>query len=225
MRARLFTAWTLFAAALFPVATPSRAQTGGPSVSAAGVAYRVEQRMRYLGTIHEQSGTWFGGEGQARFGAVTLRVSGVTGKLAGDTSVTNPDRDVRVSAISLGIRPTAWLEVGADVAARRVSSPAATVVARLFGGHLALALPLGVDGLSGNATIVYYPATGVTGVEKLTLAASSELGFSYEPPRRAIVLRLAYRVERYDFSESALGPARLEQVRAVVAGFGMRLGR
>lgn len=224
-RARLFTASALFAAALLPVATPSRAQTGGPSVAAAGVAYRVEQRMRYLGTIHEQSGTWFGGEGQARLGSVTLRVSGVTGKLAGDTSVTNPDRDVRVSAISLSIRPISWLEVGADVAARRVSSPAAAVVTRLFGGHFALALPLGVDGLSGNATAVYYPAAAVTGDEKLALAASSELGFSYAPPRSAIVLRLAYRVERYDFSGSALGPARLEQVRAVVAGLGMRLGR
>ena len=225
MRARLFAASALFAAALFSVATPSRAQTGGSRVSAAGVAYRVEQRMRYMGTIHEQSGTWFGGEGQARLGSVTLRVSGVTGKLAGDTSVTNPDRDVRVSSISLGIRPTVWLEVGADVAARRVASPATTVVTRLFGGHLALALPLGLDGLSGNATIVYYPATDVTGDEKLTLAASSELGFSYAFPRGAIVVRLAYRVERYDFSGSALGPARLEQVRAVVAGFGMRLGR
>jgi len=225
MRARRLTLSAPFAAALLSVAMPGRAQTGGPSISAAGVTYLVEQRMRYVGTIHEQSGTWFGGEAQARLGRVTLRVSGVMGKLTGDTSVTNPDRDVRVSSISLGIRPALWLEVGADVAARRVASPASTVVTRLFGGHVALALALGVDGLSGNATAVYYPATDVTGDERLALAAYSELGLSYAPPRGAIVLRLAYRVERYDFSGSALGPARLEQVKAVVAGLGMRLGR
>mgnify|MGYP001310857179 CR=1 FL=1 len=225
MRARLLALSTLVAALLLVVALPVGAQTRGSGLSGVALAYRVEQRMRYLGTVHDQSGTWFGVEGQARLGPVTLRLGGVTGKLAGDTSATNPDRDIRVSAISLGIRPTVWLEVGADVAARRVASPASTVVTRLFGGHLALALPLGVDGLSGNATVVYYPAAGVTGDEKLSLALSGELGFSYLPSRGGLVLRLSYRFERYDFGATALGPARLEQVRTVVAGLGIHFGR
>jgi hypothetical protein len=225
MRSRALAAPALFAAAHLAVGSPCPAQTGGPKLSGAAVGYRVEQRMRHLGTIYEQSGTWFGAEAQARIGAVTLRVSGLTGTLTGDTSVTNPDRDVRVSAISLGIRPAMWLEVGADVAARRVASPASTVITRLLGAHVGLAVALGVDGLSGNATVVYYPAADVTGDESLALAASGELGFSYAPPHVPIMLRLAYRFERYDFSGSTLGPARLEQVRAVVAGLGIRLRR
>jgi len=225
VRPHLLACATLVAELLLLVALPVGAQTRGSGFSGVVLAHRAEQRMRYLGSVHEQSGTWFGGEGQLGVGHVTLRVSGVTGKLTGDTSAVNPDRSVRVSAASLSLRPAAWLELGADVAARRVESSASTVVSRLFGGHAGLAIPLGVDGLAGKAMAVYYPATDVTGEERLSLALSGELGFLYAPSRRGIVLRLSYRFERYDYAASALGPARLEQMRTVVAGLGIQLGR
>jgi len=225
VRAHLLACPTLVAELLLLVAVPAWAQTRGSGLSGVALAYRVEQRMRYLGSVHDQSGTWFGGEGLARVGPVGLRVSGVTGRLSGDTSVTNPDRTVRISTASLSLWPAAWLDLGADVVARRVESNASTVVARLFGGHAGLAIPLGVQGLTGTVQAVYYPATDVTGDEKLSLALSGELGFLYAPSRRGIVLRLSYRFERYDYEESALGPARLEQVRSVVAGLGIKFGR
>jgi hypothetical protein len=225
VRPHFFACSTLVAELLLLVALPVGAQTRGSGLSGVVLAHRAEQRMRYLGSVHEQSGTWFGGEGQLGVGPVTLRVSGVTGKLTGDTSAVNPDRSVRVSAASLSLRPAAWLDLGADVAARRVESSASTVVARLFGGHAGLAIPLGVEDLTGTVQAVYYPATDVTGDEKLSLALSGEFGFLYAPSRRGIVLRLSYRFERYDYAASALGPARLEQVRSVVAGLGIHFGR
>jgi hypothetical protein len=85
------------------------------------------------------------------------------------------------------------------------------------------AVPLGLEGLTGTVRGVYYPATGVTGDETLSLALSGEIGVVYGPPRGRMVLRLSFRFERYDYEESALGPARLEQVRAVVVGLGIRL--
>jgi hypothetical protein len=225
VRAHRFACSTLVAELLLLVALPVGAQTRGSGLSGVVLAHRAEQRMRYLGSVHEQSGTWFGGEGQLGVGPVTLRVSGVTGKLTGDTSAVNPDRSVRVSEASLSLWPAAWLDLGADVAARRVESSASTVVSRLFGGHVGLAIPLGVEGLTGTFQAVYYPTTNVTGDEKLSLALSGELGFLYAPSRRGIVLRLSYRFERYDYAASALGPARLEQMRTVVAGLGIQLGR
>lgn len=202
--------------------TGSGPRQGAVGLSAVALAYRAEHQMRYLGTTRNQSGTWFGGEAQLSAGPVALSISGVAGKLKGQAGAMNPDRSVRVSAASLGIRPIAWFEVGADVAARRVQSPASVVVTRLFGGHARIAIPLGVDGLSGNATAVYFPATAVTGDEKLTLALSGELGFTYAPSSRGVAMRLAYRFERYDYSAAALGPARLEQQQSLVAGIGVK---
>jgi hypothetical protein len=225
VRPRLFACSTLVAELLILLASPVGAQTRGSGLSGVALAYRVEQRMRYLGSVHDQSGTWFGGEGLARLGPIGLRVSGVTGRLSGDTSVTDPDRTVRISTASLSLWPVAWLDLGADVVARRVESSASTVVSRLFGGHFGLAIPLGLDGLTGTVRGVYYPATDVTGDEKLSLALSGELGFSYLPSRGGIVLRLSYRFERYDYAATTLGPARLEQVRTVAAGLGIKFGR
>jgi len=225
VRARLLALSTLVAELLLLVALPVGAQTRGSGLSGVALAYRAEQRMRYLGTVHDQSGTWFGGEGLARVGPIGLRVSGVTGRLSGDTSVTNPDRTVRISEATLSLWPAPWLDLGADVVARRVESSASTVVSRLLGGHAGLAIPLGVDGLTGTVRGVYYPATDVTGDEKLSLALSGELGFLYAPSRGGIVLRLSYRFERYDYAATTLGPARLEQVRSVVVGLGIHFGR
>jgi len=225
MRTLLASAHALLAAALLPFASPAAAQNGGVAVSAAGIAHRAEHRIRYLGMLHDQSGTWWGAEGQIRAGRVAVRLSGVTGKLTGDTSVTNPDRDIRVSTASLGLQPTSWLELGVDLTARRVATQASTVVMRLFGGHAGLRIPLGLDGLAGHASAVYYAATDVTGDESLSLALGGELGFTYAPPRGAVLLRLAYRFERYDYAEGTLGSARLEQVRALVIGVGLQLMR
>lgn len=214
---------TLIAGLTLLLALPAGAQTRGLGLTAVALAYRAEQRLRYLGTTHEQSGTWFGAEGQARFGRVGLRISGVTGHLSGDTSATNPDRTVRASEASVSLQPVGWLEVGADVVARRVASSSSTVVARLFGGHVEAAIPLGMEGLTGSVRGVYYPATDVTGDEALSLALSGEIGVLYAPSRGGIVLRLSYRFERYDYAAGALGPARLEQVRSVVVGVGIQL--
>lgn len=207
------------------LALPVGAQTHGSGLTGVALAYRAQQRLRYLGSTHEQSGTWFGGEGLARVGRVGLRVSGVTGHLSGDTSATNSDRTVRVSEASLSLQPFGWLEFGADVVARRVASSASTVVSRLLGGHVGVAIPLGIEGLTGAVRGVYYPATDVTGEEVLSLALSGEIGVLYAPSRSGIVLRLSYRFERYDYAASTLGPARLEQVRSVVVGLGIRLMR
>jgi hypothetical protein len=207
------------------LALPVRAQTRRPGLTGAALVYRAEQRVRYLGSVHEQSGTWIGGEGLVRVGRFGLRVSGVTGHLSGDTSATHPDRDVRVTAASLTLQPVGGLELGADVVARRVVASASTVVARLLGGHVGAAIPLGVEGLTGTVRGDYYPATDVTGDERISLALSGEIGALYAPSRGGIVVRLSYRFERYDYSASALGPARLEQVRTVVVGLGIQLAR
>jgi hypothetical protein len=225
VNARLFARAALATGLPLLLALPAGAQTGGSGLTGVVLAHRAEQRLRYLGSTHEQSGMWFGGEGLASFGRVRLRVSGVTGRLSGDTSVTNPDRSVRVSEASLSLQPFGWLEFGTDVVARRVASRASTVVSRLLGGHVGVAVPLGVQGLTGAVRGVYYPATDVTGNEALSLALGGEIGVLYAPSRSGIVLRLSYRFERYDYAAGALGPARLEQVRAVVVGLGIHRER
>jgi hypothetical protein len=223
--ARLFARVALVTGLPLLLALPAGAQSPNSGLTGVALVQRAEHRLRYLGSVHEQSGIWFGGEGLASFGRVRLRVSGVTGHLSGDTSVTNPDRSVRVSEASLSLQPIGWLEFGTDVVARRVASPASTVVLRLLGGHVGVAIPLGVEGLTGAVRGVYYPATDVTGDEALSLALRGEIGVLYAPSRSGIALRLSYRFERYDYAAGTLGSARLEQVRAVVVGLGIRMAK
>lgn len=213
------------ALALLPVAAPALAQSSRVALSGVALAYQTQYRLRYAGVLHDQTGTWLGGEGALRLGPVVLRASGLVGKLSGDTSIVNPDRTLRITTLGLGLRPASWLELGADVMARRVESGPTTLLWRLVGGHVGIALPLGLRGLTGTAVGTYYPASSVTGGAKLNVALSGELGVSYAPPRSVVVLRLAYRFERYDFAPTGTDPARLEQLRALVAGLGIRVGK
>jgi hypothetical protein len=204
---------------------PLRAQNTGAGIAGAALAQRVQYRLRYAGGIHDQSGTWLAAEGMAHLGLVFIRTSLASGALSGDTSAVNPDRTFRVTSLSIGIRPTAWLEFGPDVMARRVESSASTVIWRLLGGHLGIALPLGLEGLAGTATGTYYASRAVTGDEKLNLALTGELGVSFAPPGIVMMLRISYRFERYDFDALGGNQPRLEQARSLVAGVGLSLRR
>ncbi len=207
------------------VGMPLRAQDTGVGLAGTVLTQSVQYRLRYVGSVHDQSGTWLGGEGAARFGPVLVRVSLTKGDLSGDTSAINPDRTLRVTNLSLSIRPVVWVEVGADAMARRVESSASTIIWRLLGGHFGIALPLGLEGLSGTATGTYYAWRSVTGGEVLNLAATGDLGVAYAPRGGVIILRVAYRFERYDFDGLGGDPPRLEQSRSLVAGIGVRLGK
>ena len=204
-------------------ATPLAAQ----AISGGAIGYSVTRRLSFSGTVHEQTGTWMGVEGGARLGSVTIGASGLFGKVSGDPdTTTNPDLDMRVSDAWLRVRVAPWLDLGIEGEARRQEAKTGVTTWRLIGGTARATPPLGVSGLTGLAEVTYFAsASDVGSSASISPALRATMGVSFSPSPGRVELRLAYRFERYDFSASGTGPARLEQFSGIMAGAAVRLGR
>jgi hypothetical protein len=204
-------------------AAPAQAQIG---LAGGAMGYQVTRRVSYLGTVHQQTGVWFGAQGGVTLGSVTIGVSGLLGKIAGDSDqTTNPDLDVRVSDLWGEVRVSPWLALGMTAEARRQQSIVGVTSWRLIGGTVRLMPALGLSGLAGSAEVTYFGSASVIGrTGKISPAIRATLGATYAPPPGRVEFRVGYRFERFDFAASGSNPARLEQFGGVLAGIGVRLG-
>lgn len=207
-------------------ATAAHAQRSAVAVSGSALAYQAEYLLRFEGAVQEQSGTLLGGEGALRIRRFRLLARGFTGTLApSDQDPANPRRQVRVSEASLQFTPVRSLSFGADVAARRYVTNVGTTLWRLVGASAGLSQNLGTSALVATADIAVYPLAKVTNDAKLRVAMRAVCGLQVAPGSGRFVLQLAYRFERFDFEGLGNTPARLDQMQAIAAGIGVRLGR
>jgi len=211
-------------------ALPGVAVAQGLRLEGGGLGYAVQNDVRYLGAIHEQTGILVGAEGQIRFGPVGLGGRGMMGTLKGSGDLSNPDRTVRFTTVWAAVHVGSWLAVGAEMEARRYESPVGVTVLQLLGGRARLAQQLGLDGLAASVDVTYFASAKATGMAAPTLALRAEVGTTFSPGNGPLTLRVGYRIERFDFPAGAAGtPAagspRLEQARGLVVGAGVRLGR
>lgn len=199
------------------------------SLSGGATAYNVEHRVLYQDSVLEQSGVFFGAEGEARLGPLRLGLYGLMGKLSGASDSINPERNVRTSGITLRINPIRWLDVGAEAEARRFESDAGVVVWRLIGLNARARPPMGAPGLAGLVDASFFPSATVSGNDALKqrVAMRVTVGASYTPPRTPLTLRISYRFERFEFKNTGTGGSadRLEQFRGVLASAGISLGK
>lgn len=210
-------------AVLLAVSIPTTLVAQG--LSGGGMAYRVQHRVLYQGSVLEQTGTFVGGQGSVRLGPARLGVSGLMGTLGGGDDPANPEKKVRASSVTVLIEAYPGLAVGAEAEGIRFEADAGTTAWRLIGVHGQAAIGLDVPGLAGTAELSYFPSASVIDGEKITLAFRGTVGVSYDAPRGPLTLSLGYRFERFDFEASGTTPARLEQFRGVVVGAGIELGR
>jgi len=217
-------------AGALPGALPGVAVAQGLRLAGGGLGYAVQNDVRYLGVIHEQTGMLVGGEGQVRIGPLEVGGRGMMGTLKGGGDLSNPDRKVRFTTVWAAANVGSWLAVGAEMEARRYDSPVGVTVLQLLGGRARLAQQLGLDGLVASVDVTYFASAKATGIAAPTLALRAEVGTTFSPGNGPLTLRVGYRLERFDFPAGAAGTPsagspRLEQARGLVVGVGVRLGR
>lgn len=199
--------------------------TAAQRLSGSVVAHTVQNHVRFADTVIEQTGTWFGAEGAVQISMVRLGVSGLIGSLAGDGGAAHPDRDVRVSSVTLHVFPAPWIGMGAEAEAKRFETDLGVTAWRLIGGNIRLTPQFGSSGLRGLAELSYFASAEVVDGPSIDRAVRGVFGVSYEPPRAPVSVRLAYRLERFDFAAQGAAVPRLEQFRGAVVAAGLRLGR
>lgn len=196
------------------------------NVTGSGGVFTVVRRTGYEGATYEQTGVMYGAAGEAGLGPVTVAVSSLMGKLTGDDGDLHPPVDVRSTSAALRVRVVPWLALGVQVEARRLaSSIGGTSVWRLIGPQVLVTPPLGVIGLQAIGELSYFPSASVTNGPEMTTALRTLIGAGFASRGGGLSVRVGYRFERYDVSDSGNSTARLEQFGGVVAEVGFRLGR
>lgn len=214
-------------AASTAVATLAVAGPVGAQVRLSGSAgvFNVQHRVLFSDTILQQTGLLLGAEGAVRVGRARLGVAGWFGSLSGDADSANPDRTLRVTAVTLHAVPSALVALGLEVEAKVFGADAGETAWRLIGANVRLTPAFGAAGLQGLLDVSFYPSASIVDGTKIKTALRGTFGVSWESPRGPLSLRLAYRFERYDFEAAGGTPPRLEQFRGAVAGVGLRFGR
>jgi len=205
--------------AVVALQTQAAAQT---ELGGAAVAFRPVYRLRYAGSVREQSGTWFGGEVEGRAGIVSVRVLGLAGSLSGDEDSANPPRTVRTTSVLLLLGPPLGFQAGLRADARHIETPAATSLWRLAGPAARVTQGLGIDGLEARIEAAVFPIRDVSSGYRLNSAFHVAVGVGWVPGRSGTVIRLGYDLARYDFSPEGSELSRLEQLGGLSLTLGLR---
>ena len=209
--------------ALGLVLTPTLVRAQGLNVAAG--AFNARRGIYYQSAVHEQTGAMVGGNGALRFGRLRIGAGGWMGTLKGDGTATNPDVKARTTSATVQFLVVPGVLVGAQYEVRRFEADVAVTVWKLMGANVRMEPGLGIPGLRGLIDASLLPSSSVSGGPKLTMAVQATVGVVYAPPRSPLVLRLGYRVERYDVEAAGTSSARFEQFQGLVAEAGLSLGR
>jgi hypothetical protein len=194
-------------------------------VTVAAGAFNARRGIYYQGAVHEQTGLVVGGSGTLRLGRFRIGAGGWMGTLKGDGNPTNPDVKARTTSATVQVLVAPGVLVGARYEVRRFEADVAVTVWTLMGANVRMEPGLGFPGLSGLIDASVLPSSSVSGGPKLTMALQATVGVVYAPPRSPFVLRLGYRVERFDIKAAGISSARFEQFQGLVVEAGLSLGR
>jgi hypothetical protein len=205
-------------------AAPLGAQQG-LQLRASALAYFVEWNARAEGSAGplpdnaREVQTWIGGQAQAAFKVVSVAVRGLSGVL--DNPLGQGEVSVRLTTLSLRLRPVEWLSLGVEGEALRSDDNGVVSLWRLYGGGAGATAGLGIEGLVGRADIVFLPGGQALAGEPLGDVGRLEVGMTYEPQRFPLRFDVAYAIQAGEFPSSQ----RFEGFRGVLVGAGLRLGK
>lgn len=148
-----------------------------------------------------QTGSWVGAEGRLALGKFTLLVRGLSGSLGGNTRG-QPDRDARLTSITVRRRFSSWLALGLDAEAHRQKSDFSVAVWRMAGVGATLGSGLGVTGLDGRADLAVMPISSVVKAKNISLGMRVEVGLTYRLPRWPVEVQFGYREETVKFPDA-----------------------
>lgn len=215
--AHALVAATLSLGALVPL--PARAQAFDATLG----PYALRRRFEYHGEVYDQTGTALGAAASVRWGRLSVGAAGWSGTLSAHGGLPNGDVRVRTTAASLHLSVTSAIFVGVRMETRRFAAAAGVTVWQLKGWDVLFHPELGLPGLQGVAEVAVLSSSTVREGPKMDAALQTTMGIAYAAGFAPLLLRLAYRFERYDLSVSGASAQRLEQFGGVVAEVGLRL--
>ena len=202
---------------------PSPAIAQGLEFFAAALVANPHSVVDIAGVREETDGVWFGGVLALRYGRFAVGGVGMVGDLKPDSAGTALERDGGEVGGYGSFAVTPWLGVELSYQARAFSSAAGYQRWDIWGLGVALSTDLGSPAFRAFARLAWLPSVSVEGFEGPDVSVRAETGFTLTPDRWPLVLRFAYRVERYDFTGGSL--QRLEQFEYFSLTAGVKLRR
>ncbi len=213
-----FHAMLFFAVALL---APRRSPAQRVEVIAFGVVAGPRSTVLYEGTRETVEGVWLGAVVEVKVNRFRVSGFGLRGTL--DPAANAVGRDGGEEGILVRFEPRAGVGVEAMYAARAFSSAVGYQRWDMLGLGAWVSTALGDPALQVYARGSYLPAVGVSGQPSPNLALAAEVGVSAIPHRLPVVIRLAYRFERFDFP--AQPASRLEVFERIALEVGYRVRR
>ncbi len=207
----------LLAASLVPIAAAS-----GQMVSAHAVVAAPRHNAHFAGVTERMDGLWVGGAVEFEAGRLRLSGSGMRGRVTSPDPGSVPKRDVGELSLNGQYRVRPWLGFELRYTARAFSSAAGYQRWDFLGVGAVGSRDLGTPAVRAFASLLYFPMVSVSHQERPTLALGSDVGIALAPSRLPLVVSLGYRIERFNFPESA---ARSEQFEALTLSVGVQARR
>jgi hypothetical protein len=208
----------LFAVGLL-AARPTVAQR--VEVTGFGIVAGPRSTVLYEGVRETVEGVWLGAALEVKVGRFRVSGFGLRGPL--DPAANAAGRDAGEEGILVRFEPRAGVGVEAMYAARAFSSAVGYQRWDMLGLGAWVSTALGDPALQAYARGSYLPAVGVSGQPSPNLALAAEVGVSAIPHGTPVVIRLAYRFERFDFPGQPT--ARLEEFDRITLEVGYRVRR
>ncbi len=143
-------------------------------------------------------GVWIGAAVEVNVNRFLFVVSGLRGTL--DPIENTPfQSDAGEEGIRVGFALRSQLAVEASYVARAFSSAAGYQRWDILGLGASVSVPLGDSALSAHARASYLPVATASGRSSASFAVAAEVGVSVAPRRAPLLIRLTYRLERFDF--------------------------
>jgi hypothetical protein len=183
----------------------------------------VVGRVRFSSTMpsggEALSGVVVGGGGRLTLGRVSLEAYYAQGRLSPDTG-SAASRDLVEGGAFLVVKPTDWLSLKAGPHLRAFVAPGGTERWVMWEGRAFAEAPILADILRARVGGWIAVASGVNADPGAGGARGGEVGLTLRPPRSALLVRLAYTIDR----EAMRGDARTETLESVIltVGFGGR---
>jgi hypothetical protein len=175
----------------------------------------------YEGVRETVEGVWLGAVLEIKVGRFRVSGFGLRGTL--DPAANAVGRDAGEEGIVVRFEPRAGVGVEATYTARAFSSAVGYQRWDMLGLGAWVSTALGDPALQAYARGSYLPAVGVSGQPSPNLALAAEVGVSAIPRRTPVVIRLAYRFERFDFPGQPT--ARVEEFDRITLEVGYRVRR
>jgi len=212
----------LWQAALLLAAGVAPAALAGQAVSGRVVVGFPKSSLRVGGTRERVDGVWAGAAVGFHIASWTFSASGTRGTLSPSATSGVLERDV--GEISAGGRyePRPWLAVDGRFIARAFSSAAGRQRWNMAAIGVIGSRDLGTPVVRASASLAYLQVLSGSEQALPDFGLGSDVSLAVAPPRFPLAFSLGYRVERFQFPQSA---GRSEQFETLTLSVGLRVRR